>query len=157
MKVGKINGLKSVALKYPLYGMECAFCVESRKYFKNPFIQTENILGYIIKFGMANLESFKILKEIVQFSDIVHVSYVVHLSAGIASSMTKICRKPLVVTTADSLCGRSFFRDGIKGLIYRMWPKISWKLADKIIAFTQKERKWLESLNIPNEKIEVIP
>lgn len=162
MKVGIVGHHHQLpSIKYPSYGMKCIVCHEAKGgigfLHKNPVVQQENYELWLVKYARPTLGMLKILKKIVEFSDIMHVYYIAHLSAGFASALTKIYKKPLVVTTFDSLIGRSFLRDGLKGPVYKMWPKISWKLADKIIAFTLKETKWLESLNIPSEKIEVMP
>lgn len=160
MKVG-IVGPEIPAIRYPQYGMKCAVCSEALPHKqirpKYPGVQLENVELYQIARSIPTLNTLRTLKKIIQFSDIMHVYFVAHLSSGIASPLTKIYKKPLVVTTADGLIGRSFTGEGLKGPVYKMYPKISWKLADRIIAYTQIERRWLESSNIPREKIEVIP
>ena len=153
MKVG-IVGIFGYFL--PSDEMKCAYLLRSR-YPKKTAIQLKKYNVELYYKERPTLHMLKSLKKIIQSSDIMHVHFAARLSAGLASVLTKIYRKPLVVTTSDSLIGRSFLRDGFKGPVYKLWPKISWRLADKIIAFTWKERRWLESLNIPGEKIEVIP
>lgn len=146
-------------LQYPQYGMECKCCYETRDY-KNihPVIKREGFEAYNLRRMRPNLEMHKTVKEIVKSSELVHVWHVAFPSSALASVMSKVYKKPLVVTTADGFMHRTSIKYGLKGISYKFHPSLSWKLADKIVAYSNQEMRWLSSLNKNySSKIVIVP
>jgi glycosyltransferase involved in cell wall biosynthesis len=96
-----------------------------------------------------NWISYQNLSRVVRWADLVHVYHTAYPTSGIGALMARLYRKPLVVTTADHVV--------YKGLPYRLGSYIPWLLADRIVAYVERERQWLASVGVNARRVSLIP